>query len=113
MGVLREQTEFFIDQNPIDLVLSRITKVDDGAGGTTEDSVPLDAQKMRLVKPAPSTSVERRTVGGEMVFPTLSVVAQFDADMQRGDTFKYQGLTMEIVWVNDMGYEKIGEAAPR
>lgn len=113
MGVLRRQTTYFIEQNPTDLVLSREVKADDGAGGSTTTATDLEVQTVRLVRPAPTTAVERRTIGGEMVKPTLSVVGEYDSDMRRGDTFTYQGLDMEIVWVNDMGYEKVGEAAVR
>lgn len=110
MSVEREQTKFFIDQNPYALTVHRNTRVPDGAGGYTETSADLPAQTVRVVSQARTVAVQRRTVSGEVVIPDISIVAEWDADLQRGDTFTYQDLNMEIVWVSDLGYEKIAEA---
>lgn len=113
IGVLTRQTKQFIDQNPTNVVFSRMTKVADGAGGSTTAPTALAPQTVRLVRPQMSESVERRTVGGEVVLPTLVVIAMPTADINRGDTFQYLGLDMEVVWITDMGYELSCEAARR
>lgn len=112
-NVLREQTEQFIEQNPIDLVLVRHAKVPDGAGGTRSVDTTLEPQRVRIVGQRTAVSVERRTVSGVVVSPEQVVVGEWDLDIQRGDTFRHQGVLMEVVWVHDLGYEKMAEVTFR
>lgn len=112
-AVERKQTHEFILDNPTELIITRNVKVSDGAGGSTLSPTPLDPQTVRMVPQVRATSVERRTVGGEVVSPDVNMVAEWDADLQVGDTFKYQNLHMEVVWVYDLGYEKMAEVASR
>lgn len=111
MHVLKEQTRRFIDENPLYINLTRNARVSDGAGGYTTTPSALEPQTMRVVPQSRLVSVERRTTGGAMVKPDMNLVCQFNADVQRGDTFTYNGLLMEVIWVNDIGYEKIAEVA--
>lgn len=111
ISVEREQTEQFIDQNPISVTLSRNVRIDDGAGGGTVSSTPLPPQKMRFVPQSRLVSVERRNVAGAKVKPDMNLIALWNADIQRGDTFTWQGMTMEVVWVNKIPYEIIAEVA--
>lgn len=111
ISVLTEQTEQFIDENPTDLVLTRNTKVPDGAGGSTTSPTDLDPQTVRVIPQSRLVSVERRTTAGAVVKPDMNLICMPDADVQRGDTFTYNGLKMQVVWVSVLSYEKIAEVA--
>lgn len=113
LGVLREQTEAFIAENPYIVALVRNTKVSDGAGGWTTTPLALSPQVVRLVPQSRLVSVERRTVGGEMTKPDMNMLATYDADVEVGDTFTWNGRTVEVVWIHATGYEKTCEVAVR
>jgi hypothetical protein len=114
MRVLREQTEQFIGENPTSLVLTRSTRTEDGAGGWVNGApTPLPAQRVRLVPQSASPGVERRTVSGEVVRPDLRIVGMPEFNVAVGDTFTWNTIRMEVVWVSDLGYEKIAEVAAR
>ena len=111
--VLREQTKQFIAEDPTSVVLSRNTKAEDGAGGSTFTPAPLPSQVVKVAQRSESSSVERRTESGEVVRPGITLVCEWDADIQRGDTFEWEGLNVEIVWVTALDYVKHGEGAAR
>lgn len=113
LAVEREQTEQFIDQRASSVVLSRPVRADDGAGGSTSTLTPLPAQKARFISQRSAVSVERRTVGGVTVKPDMVLMMLWDANVRRGDVFTYQNLTMEVVWVHDLDYEKLAEVVAR
>jgi hypothetical protein len=113
MGVLREQTKQYIEQNPKEIVLTRYVKVADGAGGTRTNSSVLPSQTMRAITNRSAVSAERRTVGGVTVVPEVTLQGLWTADIRRGDTFMLDGVLMEVVWVSDLGYEKLAEVTTR
>lgn len=104
LGVLRQQTKQFINENPTDISLIRGIKVPDGAGGNTFDTVDLLPQTMRIIEQQESDAVERQSVGGKVVRPILNLLCEYDADVRRGDQFTWQGLTVQVVWVTNTGY---------
>lgn len=112
-GVLKQQTAQFIMESPSSLAFKRWTKVDDGAGGTTKTSVTLSPQTVRVVQAKENSMVERRTISGEVVRPSLSVVCMPDANITAGDTFTWLGFSVEVVWLTNIGYEIIAEVAVR
>lgn len=113
VNVEREQTQQFIDQNPLYITFTRNVRNPDGAGGGTYTPTPLPPQKCRIVPQNRMISVERRNVNGAVVRPDMNVIAPWDADIMRGDTFQWQNMTMEVVWVNAISYEIIAEVAAR
>lgn len=113
-GVLVQQTEHFIDDNPTDIVFTRNTPASDGAGGHTTTSAALSAQKVRVIQGGPTAaSVERQGLSGEVERPDWTICAMPDADLQRGDTFQYRGMNAEVIWIRDLGYELLADAAVR
>lgn len=113
MRYLREQTRKFIGENPVDIVLTRYTKVNDGAGGTRTTNEDLPAQRMRVIAQRSAVAIERRTIGGVTVTPDLVLQGMPETDVVRGDTFTYNGVLMEVVWVHVFGYEKLAEVTIR
>lgn len=111
--VMRKQTRNYIRANSSQITLKRKTKVPDGAGGHTYTDTPLPPQTMRVIQQNLSEAVERRNVAGEVVRPTVVVMAEWNADMRKGDTFPWEGMTAEIVWVTNLNYELLGEVSVR
>lgn len=108
----RRRTTAFIADNPTSLVLVRGTnREDDGAGGWTTTPNSLPAQVLRVVQQKQGSGVERRNSAGEEVSPTITLVCEYDADVKRNDTFTWQGLKAEVVWVTDLRYVKHAEVA--
>lgn len=114
INVLRRQTEQYIKQNRTDVVLVRHTKVSDGAGGTKSigDQFQL-AQMVRIIQNDETVATERRTVDGESVRPTLNMLCAWDANVQVGDQFEWNGFINEVVYITDMRYELTCEVAVR
>lgn len=114
INVLRRQTTQYIKQNQADVVLNRKSVTDDGAGGVIHGADHfLDAQHARIIQTSESESVERRTVDGENVVPILNMLMEWDADVQEGDQFTWNGHTCEVVYIMTMQYEKTCEVAFR
>lgn len=107
------QTKHFIDQNPSTIVFGRNVKTEDGAGGfiDSDGPTPLDPQVVRVVQQRRAVEIERRNSSGEVVNPTITLVCMPSTDVVRGDTFKWQGLNAEVVWVTELGYVKHAEVA--
>lgn len=113
IGVLRQQTKDFIEENPTSLVVTRNTRVSDGAGGYTTTPQLQTAQVVRIVQAAATSNYERRNLSGEVVRPVLSIVAEYDANLALGDTFTWLGRTCEIVWITLQPYEQVAEVSLR
>jgi hypothetical protein len=113
LNVLRKQTTAYIAANPVAVALVRTVLVDDGAGGKKPASVgPLSPQTVRIIQQNDlRTGVERRTVAGEVVRPTLAMLTEWNANVEEGDTFTWNDLSLEVVWITDLGYEKTCEVA--
>ena len=100
LNVMRAQTKQYIAFNPDSVVLTREVRTPDGAGGwTTTGSTPLPPQVMRIIQQRESNGTERRNRDGEVVRPALVLLAEWDANIKRNDTFTWEGQTAEIVWV--------------
>lgn len=111
--VLREQTKQFIDENPTSLVINRVSKASDGAGGTTVTTTSLAPQVVRIIDRFSAVQTERRTTFGEVTSPDINVLFEWDGDVRIGDTFAYKGFTMEVTWVLDNGYRRTAEVSRR
>jgi hypothetical protein len=116
VAILRRQTKQFIDENPVTLQFIRFEQIDDGMGGhyDAEEPTPVDPQVVRIVEQASgSQAVERRNSAGEMVMPEFKIVAEWNADVLRGDTVEHAGLNLEVVWIILSPYEKTCDMAVR
>ena len=105
------QTKRFINENPTAVVFTRNVRAPDGAGGYTTTPTDLDPQVVRVVQQRRAVAVERRNSSGEVVTPSITLVCAHDADVRRNDTFTWQDLPAEVVWVTDLGYVKHAEVA--
>jgi hypothetical protein len=112
--VLREQTRKFIAEDAVEVVLTRGTRTPDGAGGfTIANPAPLLPQTMKVIQIASAAAVERKSVGGEVVRPDIKLLAEWDADIQMGDTMEWNGLILEVVWMIKLDYEVTAEMGAR
>lgn len=106
------QTQRFINERPTDIEFIRGTRREDGAGGyIVTDPAPLDPQTVRVVQQRSGSTVERRNSDGETVTPAITLVCMPGTDVVRGDTFTWQDLGAEVVWITDLGYVKHAEVA--
>jgi hypothetical protein len=112
---LVKQTRQFIAEDPTVINLTRTARNSDGAGGWTPGApTPVAAQTVRLVPSNPSTGSEVRTVSGEVLKTTYSIVAMPDANIQEGDSFMVDGFRHEVVIVLGIGgYEVRAEVVRR
>ena len=111
LAMLREQTKSYIDYNPSTITLTRNIKVPDGSGGYTTAPTLLAPQVFRVIQQRESAGTESRNVDGEVVDPSLTLLAEWDADVQEGDTFTWRTWTAEVKYVTDMKYELSCELA--
>lgn len=111
LAAQRSMTTWFIRADQQSVTLERTEWIDDGAGGTYKGGVtPLAAQVMRLIPLRDVGSVQRMTANGQSVEPTYALLGQWDADMERWDTFTIAGSVYEVVFVQEnRQYETKGE----
>lgn len=108
LDLQRKLTNSFISADEEQIVLTRRTKVSDGAGGHTFTDEPLPAQGLRLI-PQQDTDREVQTADGKMVKPRYVLLGRHTADMQRDDTFAWQDSQYKLGDVEDKQYEIKGE----
>jgi hypothetical protein len=111
MAAMKRQTARFINDDPTTIVLQRNMKVEDGAGGYTTAPTDLTPQVVKVSQQRSAQATERRNRSGEVVQPSIYLVMYWDADVQRDDTFVWQGLNCEVVWITDLKYVKHAEVA--
>lgn len=112
--VLREQTRKFIAESAYEVILTRGTRTDDGAGGFfIADPTPLGPQTVKVIQISSAAAVERKSVGGEVVRPDIKLLCEWDADIQMGDTMDWNGLVLEVVWMIRLDYEITAEMGAR
>jgi hypothetical protein len=107
-----KSTELFIDENPIDVVFRRSSRVKTSAGGWTDGSpTTLQPQRVRLVSQHGYLVDQRLGAEGDVSVPRFTVVGLPGVDMKRGDVFEYGGETFKINRVNTSPpWAKRGEA---
>lgn len=121
LSVMRKQTHAYIMAAPTPVVLRRMTKVSDGAGGYTRTPTPQPEQVVRMIRQNESEATERRNRDGEVVRPQLVMMMEWDGNVHMGDQFDYdpRGVSdpqvhlAEVVWITDMNYELLCEVAFR
>lgn len=102
----RRLTKAFIDHYPVTLTLIPRAKVKKPAGGWAwEEQAPRAPQVMTLVEPG---SIERPTLTTDGVERRVEfeLVAEWDAQVARGDIFTHEGRDWEVSEIAyDNGWE--------
>lgn len=98
------QTQAFIDERPIEVVITRKEKVTTAAGGYRwANPEALPPQVMRLVEMLRIQGRESRMDSdGKLVVPTHIAVMMPDSDIQIHDSFPAYDGTWEVVWVSKL-----------
>jgi len=96
-----------IAQNKASIIISRTSRVDDGAGGWTELTTNLPPQDFRIYAKLRYTKVVNISEAGWTVKKTQKMIAKYDADLEAEnetylDTFSYNSVDYKIVDVQDM-----------
>ena len=100
----RNQQENIINQNPASVVITRTSKVSDGAGGWTSSTSTLAVQTIRIYSKRVRTLVVEE--GGYHSVRITKAIAKYDANILKysslnEDTFNYGGKTYCVFDVID------------
>jgi len=108
---MRIQTAAFIAADVKAISLHRTITTPNGSGGyTTAEGAATTAQDLRLIPQHGNMSPERTTLDGEAAQPNYILLGNYDADIQRWDTFTDQGRRYQVLFVHEKAsYEKKGE----
>lgn len=108
----RSQTDFFINEDPTDLVLRRKDTIPDGAGGTKIVPRDLSPQRVRIVgsvNPNPVITPDGRTISIQK-----SIVGFHELDVLEGDEFDIDDKTYEVISVQpDPSWRMVAGAVRR
>lgn len=99
---MRKQTKQYINFNPKTVTLTRPDKASDGAGGTLPAATPLPPQVVRIIQQREGSGTERRNSDGEVVRPSLVLLAEWNADVKEDDFFDWNGMRAEVVYVQKL-----------
>lgn len=94
----RWNVERQIARNPADIVIRRTREVGDGAGGSYRETVELPAQTVRIFMStfAGTDAKDSTGSGGHIQTQRWGLLAMWDADINKGDTFTHQGRQFRI-----------------
>jgi hypothetical protein len=114
LQVQRRNTAAFIAADPVDLVLVPHTKQSLPSGGYSfHEEAPRGVQTFRLI-PSNDRMPEISNSNGRMAVPTYTLLGNWDAEMERWDTFVLGGVVYEIASPvrpehTDSPYERKGD----
>lgn len=96
-----------INQNKASIVVNRITRTSDGAGGWTDTASTLAAQDVRIYAKLRYTKVVSNNEAGWTLVKTQRMIAAYNANLQSEsatylDKFSYNSKTYKIVDVQDV-----------
>ena len=96
-----------IAQNPASIIITRITKSADGAGGFTDTTSTLAAQTVRIYEKLRYVRIANINEAGWVIKKTQKMICQYNADVKAEnatyiDKFTYNSKTYKIVDVSDM-----------
>lgn len=105
----RKVTRRFIDADPMDVVLNRAERVDNGAGGFIKQAPSsLAPQRVRMMLQATQGRLEEKMLlDGQMVEVEYHLVGDIGLDIERGDWFFIDGIKHEVVWVATVGQYEV------
>ena len=97
-------TQYFINENPTSITISRRAKEPTGSGGWRYgEATDLDPFVGRLVGSFRlRDSIVRTTEAGQEVIPTHTLIAMPGEDIARGDQFTVDDVLYEVVAFNTM-----------
>lgn len=103
--VQKRNTRAFIEVDPVDVVLTRFSRVPNGAGGyRLSGPVERASQRFRLVLQANRGDTgERLLLDGTANQVTHDLIGMPDADIAPGDKFVYDSRSYEVVEVFRVG----------
>lgn len=97
VSIHRLNTTAFIRADPSHVILDRKEKIPLSDGGYRWTSpIPQPLQIMRLI-PSSDAMPEVQTADGVTLVPSYVLLAEWDANMERGDKFSLYGANYEIV----------------
>lgn len=95
----RKLTKNAVDINSSPIVLHRTVRIPDGVGGWLEDQVQvLSEQNFRIYLSSESTQ-EIAHEGGSFQLKTWEMLCLWDADIEKSDTFEFDGNVFTVVSV--------------
>ncbi|MDD5551198.1 MAG: head-tail adaptor protein [Candidatus Omnitrophica bacterium] len=102
---IRNQQADLIEQNKASIVISRITRTDDGAGGWNESTANLTSQDFRIYNKR--SRVLNINEGGWHSQRVTKLIAKYNANVKAEsetylDKFSYGGKTYKITDVKDI-----------
>ena len=110
IDVQRRLTDYFINTQPVTVVLQPRPRIRTATGGWKFDTTqsPRDPQVMRLVEPRIGANEEPPKAQDGVTRSVLYImIARWDAIMEVGDVFTYEGDQMTITMLlHDNGWEK-------
>ena len=93
----RRNVERQIARNPSSIAIKRMREVDDGAGGSYRETVGLLAQTVRIfMSTFAGTDAKDTGLGGHIQTQRWGLLAMWDADIDKGETFTHQGRQFRI-----------------
>jgi hypothetical protein len=105
LDVQRQLTIDFIAADPTSVAFIRYPRVANGSGGYKKGAPQsIGVQAVKVVRLG-DIAVERTTEDGRSVAPSFALVAEWDADLVRWDEFTMNGHRLQVVYVDNRGYE--------
>jgi len=97
-----QQTAAVIAENPVDIIITRVPRSDDGAGGYVDGSpVVLKPQTVRIVGSSRvGASITRMTSDGQVAVVDATLLGMPDLNIERDDRFESSGTKYQVVTVN-------------
>lgn len=101
MRIRRSNLSTYIAADPVTLIFTRYPRVEDGAGGWRKGSPTQTApQQMRLIPyKRRLSSLTDMVTPGEIPNAQYSLIAAYNADVQRYDEFELNGEWMKVIGV--------------
>lgn len=107
----REATNYFIQDNPITIPLTRNDRVRTPTGGYKDEERTLVGQDFRIVGSAGLNQPEAQTNVGTVANYGIQIVGYWDADVEDGDEFTINGGRYKVTFVYpDRAYRTIAQA---
>lgn len=110
LTVNRRLTKAFIDQNPVEIVMTPRHRERTAAGGFQwVDHRPRSPQVMTLIETGGVGGIPRPTITQDGIDRVIEfqLLAEHDARMERYDVFEHDGKEWEVVELyHDNGYER-------